>query len=58
MSPHDLRRSSVTHLLDEGNGKELVADRVDMTVKTLDKHYDKRTESEKRRLRREEFNMD
>lgn len=58
VSPHDLRRSSVTHLLDEGHRKELVADRVDMTVKTLDKHYDKRTESEKRRLRRDEFGFE
>lgn len=57
IAPHDLRRSSVTHLLDKGHRKELVADRVDLSVKTMEEHYDKRSESEKRQLRREEFGM-
>jgi len=56
--PHDLRRSSVTYLLDQDHRKELVADRVDMSVKTLDKHYDARTESQKREQRRAAFGMD
>lgn len=58
VSPHDLRRSSVTDLLNNDNRKELVADRVDMSVSTLDKHYDQRTETEKRELCREEFDLD
>ncbi|NUC71651.1 site-specific integrase [Haloterrigena sp. SYSU A558-1] len=55
--PHDLRRSSVTYLLDNDHRKELVADRVDMSVKTLDKHYDQRSEAQKREQRRAEFGM-
>jgi len=55
--PHDLRRSSVTHMLDNGNRKELLADRVDMSVDTMDKHYDKRSEEQKRKSRRAEFGM-
>lgn len=57
IAPHDLRRSSVTHLLDEGHRKELVADRVDLSVRTMEEHYDKRSEAEKRQLRRDEFGM-
>lgn len=56
--PHDLRRSSVTYMLDKGHRKELVADRVDMSVRNMEKHYDKRTESQKRESRRSEFGMD
>lgn len=55
--PHDLRRSSVTYMLDNGHRKEVVAERVDMSVRTMDKHYDKRTESQKRKSRRSEFGM-
>ncbi|MFC7230569.1 tyrosine-type recombinase/integrase [Saliphagus sp. GCM10025308] len=58
IAPHDLRRSSVTYLLDEGHREELVADRVDMSVRTMKEHYDQRTKSEKRKLRREEFGID
>jgi len=44
-------------MLDNGNRKELLADRVDMSVDTMDKHYDKRSEEQKRKSRRAEFGM-
>ena len=45
--------------LDSGVPKELLSDRVDMSVPVLDKHYDQRTQEQKSRRRREvlEANM-
>jgi len=57
ISPHDIRRSSITEWLNQGHRTELVSDRCDVSVKVLDKHYDVRTESEKRELRRDAFDM-
>jgi hypothetical protein len=39
--------------LDSGVPKELLSDRVDVSVPVLDKHYDQRTEEQKSRRRRE-----
>ncbi|MXR19715.1 tyrosine-type recombinase/integrase [Halobacterium sp. PCN9] len=58
VSPHPIRRGSITHWLNEGHSKELLADRMNVSVKTLEKHYDARTEREKRELRREDFGME
>lgn len=58
VKPHSLRRSAITNFLNDGHSKELVSDRMDVSKKILDKHYDGRTESEKRELRREMFEMD
>lgn len=58
VSPHPIRRGAITHWLNEGHGKELLSDRMNVSVKTLEKHYDARTESEKRELRRREFGME
>lgn len=58
ITPHDVRRSSITAWLDDGHSAELISDRMDVSKKILDKHYDKRTEEQKRRLRREMFDMD
>jgi len=41
------------HQLDEGVPKELLSDRVDVSVPVLDKHYDQRSEKRKSRRRRE-----
>jgi hypothetical protein len=55
--PHAIRRSAITAWLNEGHSKELLSDRMNVSTKTLEKHYDARTESEKRELRQEAFNM-
>jgi integrase len=57
VKPHSIRRSAITAWLDEGHAKELVSDRMDVTVDVLDEHYDQRTEEQKRRLRKEMFEM-
>lgn len=55
--PRAIRRSAITAWLNEGNRKELLSDRMNVSTKTLEKHYDARTESEKRELRRKAFNI-
>jgi integrase len=52
-STHPMRKWSIMHQLDEGVPKELLSDRVDVSVPVLDKHYDQRTEERKSRRRRE-----
>lgn len=58
VSPHPIRRGAITHWLNEGHRKELISERMNVSVKTLDEHYDARTESEKRNLRRDMFEME
>ena len=58
VSPHPLRRSAITNFLNDGHSKELISDRMDVSVDVLEKHYDARSESEKRELRREMFEME
>lgn len=59
-STHPLRKWSIMTQLDEGVPKELLSDRVDVSVPVLDKHYDQRSEERKSQRRREvlEANMD
>jgi len=52
-STHPLRKWSIMNQLDEGVPKELLSDRVDVSVPVLDKHYDQRSEERKSRQRRE-----
>jgi site-specific recombinase XerD len=53
VSPHPIRRSAISHWLDKGNSKELLSDRMDVSVDVLEEHYDARSEEQKRELRRE-----
>lgn len=57
VSPHAIRRSSITAWLDNGTEPELLSSRVDSSTETLEKHYDVRSESDKRELRRDAFDM-
>ncbi|WP_336000499.1 hypothetical protein [Halorientalis halophila] len=52
---HPLRKWAIMNQLDAGMPKELLSDRVDVSVPVLDKHYDQRTEERKSRRRREEL---
>ncbi len=56
--PHAIRRSAITAWLNEGHNKKLLSDRMNVSIKTLAKHYDARTLDEKRELRAESFEMD
>ena len=56
-SPHPLRRWAIERQLDEGISKEILSDRVDVSVPVLDKHYDRRTEERKRRRRLDELSL-
>jgi site-specific recombinase XerD len=58
VSPHPIRRSAITHWLDEGNSKELLSDRMDVSVEVLEEHYDARSEEQKRELRREMLDIE
>lgn len=50
---HPLRKWSIMNQLDAGMPKELLSDRVDVSVPLLDKHYDQRTEERKSHQRRQ-----
>jgi integrase len=57
VSPHDIRRSSITAWLDQGHDPAMLEGRFDLSKKTMDRHYDVRTPSQKRELRRDVFDM-
>jgi site-specific recombinase XerD len=52
---HPLRKWSIMHQLDAGVRKEVLSDRVDVSVPVLKQHYDQRSEDRKSRRRREEL---
>jgi len=52
-STHPLRKWAIMSQLDAGVPKELLSDRVDVSVPVLDKHYDQRSEERKSQRRRE-----
>jgi len=54
-STHPLRKWAIMTQLDSGVPKELLSDRVDVSVPVLDKHYDQRTEKQKSKRRRDEL---
>jgi hypothetical protein len=52
VSPHDIRRGSITHFLTEDVPEKVVSDRMNVGQDVLDKHYDKRDEKTKAEQRR------
>lgn len=46
-SPHPFRRWSIETQIEKGIPKDRLSDRVDVSVKVLDKHYDQRSEERK-----------
>ncbi|MDS0477982.1 site-specific integrase [Natrinema sp. 1APR25-10V2] len=48
VSPHPMRRSAITEHLNTGMRKEHVSERANVSVDILDRHYDVRTDAEKR----------
>jgi len=52
VSPHDIRRGSITHFLTEDVPEKVVSDRMNVGQDVLDKHYDKRDEGVKAEQRR------
>lgn len=57
VSPHDIRRSSISAWLDDKIDPGLLASRVDSSKSTIEAHYDVRSKSAKRELRRNAFDM-
>ncbi|MFC3959246.1 tyrosine-type recombinase/integrase [Halovivax cerinus] len=52
LSPHPIRRGSITYHLQQETPKPIVSDRMDVSPDVLDRHYDQRTSLEKMRQRR------
>ncbi len=53
VSPHAIRRGSITHFLIEDVPEKVVSDRMNVGQDVLDKHYDKRSEEVKVEQRRD-----
>lgn len=53
VSPHPVRRGSITDHINRGWEKELLSERVDVSVEVLEKHYDARTKEEALQRRKE-----
>lgn len=53
VSPHDIRRSAITHFLTSDVPVEVVGDRMDVSRDVVDKHYDERSEEVKVEQRRD-----
>lgn len=53
--PHDVRRGSITRFLKEEKPELAISDRANVSLKTLARHYDRRTNEEKAEQRRQFF---
>jgi hypothetical protein len=52
VSPHAIRRGSITHHLSEDVPEKVVGDRMNVSLDVLEKHYDRRSERQKTEQRR------
>jgi site-specific recombinase XerD len=55
LSPHAIRRGSITYWLSEDTSQDAVSERMNVNEQALEKHYDNRTEKQKMDQRRDEF---
>ena len=53
VSPHAIRRGSITHSLNSEMPDKIVSDRANVSQRVIEQHYDRRTEREKMEQRRE-----
>jgi len=53
VSPHAIRRGSITHSLNRDMPDKVVSDRANVSQRVIELHYDRRTEREKMEQRRE-----
>jgi len=53
LSPHPIRRGYITHSLSEGVPIDVLSRRCDVARKTLEKHYDARTEEDRMKQRKQ-----
>ncbi|TKX36131.1 site-specific integrase [Halorubrum sp. CGM5_25_10-8B] len=53
VSPHAIRRGSITYHLSEDVPEKVVSDRMNVSLDVLEKHYDRRTERKKSEQRRD-----
>lgn len=53
VDPHTIRRGAITHFLSEDVPQRVVEDRMNVSGKILERHYDKRSEEQKTEQRRQ-----
>jgi integrase len=53
VSPHAIRRGSITHSLNSDMPDRVVSDRANVSPKVIEQHYDRRTEQERMEQRRD-----
>ncbi|ELZ33407.1 phage integrase/site-specific recombinase [Halogeometricum pallidum JCM 14848] len=58
VSPHAVRKGSITALRDSGTPREVVSDRGDVSEKILEKHYDKASKRQRMRRRKDHLPED